>query len=57
MTTWREGGREGGEGEQESRGKEEKREQESKRERRGQAAPFIVGQAYLAAARNCGGGV
>jgi hypothetical protein len=28
-----------------------------KRERRGQAAPFILGQAYPAAARNCGGGV
>jgi hypothetical protein len=27
------------------------------RERRGQAAPFIVGQAYLAVAGNCGGGV
>ena len=31
----------------ESKSKGEAREQESKREKRGQAAPFIVGQAYL----------
>jgi hypothetical protein len=38
---WREG----------ASGKQEYRRQESKRERRGQAAPFIVSQAYLAVAR------
>ena len=31
--------------------KERAREKESKRARRGQAVPFIVGQAYLAVAR------
>ena len=47
MTMWRE---EEGKG----MGKERARageKQEIKRERRGQAAPFIVGQAYLAVAR------
>jgi hypothetical protein len=43
MTTWREGGREGREW--------GSKKASSKRERRGQAAPFIVGQAYLAIAR------
>jgi hypothetical protein len=37
------------------RGRKGAREQEAKR--RGQAATFILGQAYLAAARNRGGGV
>jgi hypothetical protein len=46
MTMWREGRREWGEKEQEARERSR-----SKRERRGQAAPFIVGQAYLAVAR------
>jgi hypothetical protein len=32
-------------------GKEEQEQERSKRERRGQAAPFIVSQAYLAVAR------
>ena len=36
MATWREEGK-----------GQEAREQEGKRERRGQAAPFILGQAYL----------
>ena len=35
-----------------TRDKREAREQKGKRERRGQAAPFILGQAYLAAAKN-----
>jgi hypothetical protein len=48
---WRE--MEKGMGREGERGKETKQEQErkSKRVRRGQAAPFIVGQAYLAVAR------
>jgi hypothetical protein len=44
MSTWRKGGR----------GREDRvraRRKESKRERKGQAAPFIVSQAYLAIAR------
>jgi hypothetical protein len=47
------GGREWGErGHKGARGKREARErQESKRERKGQAAPFILGQSYLAVAR------
>jgi hypothetical protein len=48
MNMWREEGREWGErGTKSERGK-------SKKERRGQAAPFIKGQAYLALASNCG---
>jgi hypothetical protein len=43
MTMWR-----GGEGNRERGGA---RGQESKRGKRGQVAPFIVGQAYLAVAR------
>jgi hypothetical protein len=43
MTTWREG--EQG-GKRQERGKRVR-----ERERRGQAAPFIVGQAYLVVAR------
>jgi hypothetical protein len=46
MNTWREG-----EGNREGKSKREARDQVSKRERRGQAAPFIVGQTYLAIAR------
>ena len=48
----REGARESEE-RQEDREQEQKspRNQENKRERRGQAAPFIVGQVYLAVAR------
>ena len=34
-----------------AQGAREKQAEKSKRERRGQAAPFIVGQAYLAVAR------
>jgi hypothetical protein len=34
-----------------SRGQEAKERSRSKRERRGQAAPFIVGQDYLAIAK------
>jgi hypothetical protein len=46
MATWREGRKECGE-----RGSKRVRERgESRRGRRGQAAPFIVGQVYLAAA-------
>jgi hypothetical protein len=53
MSTWREG-EENGEG---ARGQSKKtRDQESKRGRRGQAAPFIVGQDYLAVARYLWGG-
>jgi hypothetical protein len=43
MSTWR-----GGEGKGEAR---ESKRSRGRRERRGQAAPFIVGQAYLAVAR------
>jgi hypothetical protein len=39
------------EGERKSKREESKREQENKRGRRGPAAPFIVGQVYLAVAR------
>jgi hypothetical protein len=47
MATWRDGGKECGE-----RGSKTARERgKSKRGRRGQAAPLIVGWAYLAAAR------
>ena len=46
MTVWREVKKDGGAREQETRER-----QELKRERRGQAAPLIVGQAYLAVAR------
>jgi hypothetical protein len=47
MTTWREGGREF-----RKRGSKRTRERsKSKRRRRGQAAPFIVDQAYLGVAR------
>jgi hypothetical protein len=41
----------GGEWGQRGRSKGAEEEQEGKRERRGQAAPFIVSQAYLAVAR------
>jgi hypothetical protein len=34
-----------------AREKQKSRKQESKKRRRGQATPFIVGQAYLAVAR------
>jgi hypothetical protein len=44
-------GREGNGEEGKNKSKREARDQENKRERRGQAAPFIVGQAYLAVAR------
>jgi hypothetical protein len=54
MTTWQEG-----EGDREGRGKREsprgqegsKSKGEAREREEGQAAPFIVGQAYLAAAR------
>ena len=50
MSMWKEG--EGnGEGVTGQSGSKKARDQESKRGRRGQAAPFIVGQAYLAVAR------
>ena len=52
MTTWREG--EGNGDREDTRGQDARERQESqegKRERRGQAAPFILGQAYLAVAR------
>jgi hypothetical protein len=54
MTMWRKGRREWGESEQV--GSKSKRDKRSKgvrgrRGRRGQAAPFIVGQVYLAVAR------
>ena len=48
MATWREGGRKWRGG---ARGQETRERSRSKRERRGQIAPFIVGQAYLAVAR------
>ena len=48
MTTWRGKGMGERRGE---RGQEARERSRSKRERRGQAAPFIVGQAYLAVAR------
>ena len=44
IATWREGGREWG-------GGSKRQEYQSKGGRRGQAAPFRVGQAYLATAR------
>jgi hypothetical protein len=44
------GGREGGR-EEPKRAREKQEGSKSKRERRGQTAPFIVGQAYLAVAR------
>ena len=53
MSTWREG-EENGEGARgQSRNKKgsAREEQEGKRGRRGQIAPFIVGQGYLAVAR------
>jgi hypothetical protein len=37
--------------EREGRGKKKQKKQEGKRERKGQAAPFILSQAYLAAAK------
>jgi hypothetical protein len=46
MTMWGEGGRE-----EPKRAREKQAGGRSKRERRGQAAPFIAGQAYLAVAR------
>ena len=51
MSMWREMGR--GMGREQGRGKRTEKEQEgkSKRERRGQAAPFIMSQAYLAIAK------
>jgi hypothetical protein len=48
MTTWRER-REWGEGG--ARGQEVRDRDKTKGEKRGQAAPFIAGQAYLAVAR------
>jgi hypothetical protein len=53
MSMWRERGkRMGREGGMEEQGSKSPREQErNKRGRRGQAAPFIAGQAYLAVAR------
>ena len=54
MSTWREMGEGNGERgrEREEKGrKSPNKDQENKRERRGRAAPFIVGQAYLAIAR------
>ena len=51
MAMWREEGREWGEtGSKGARGTKRVRARD-KRERMGQAAPFIVGQAYLAVAR------
>jgi hypothetical protein len=51
MTMWRKG-EERGWGERRSkRAREPEERGKSKRERRGQAAPFIVGQAYLTVAR------
>jgi hypothetical protein len=47
----REGRREWGKG---ARGQDARERSRSKREKRGQAAPFILGQAHLAAARNYG---
>jgi hypothetical protein len=44
MSTWRGAGKRRGD-------RVGTREQENKRERSGQAAPFIVGQAYLPVAR------
>jgi hypothetical protein len=49
MTMWRDGGKVWGGRAQ--GGKRQEREAREARERRGQAAPFIVGQAYLAVAR------
>jgi len=52
MNTWREGeGNRGGGKRRAQEGKRETREQEIKRGRRGQAASFIVSQAYLVVAR------
>ena len=51
MNMWREGEGNGEGRERAQEGKREIREQENKRGRREQAAPFIVGQAYLAVAR------
>jgi hypothetical protein len=49
MATWREMGREWERGG--ARGQEARERSRRKRVRRGQAAPFKVGQAYLAVAR------
>jgi hypothetical protein len=43
-----------GEREKPKRARENQVRNKSKRVRRGQAAPFMVGQAYLAIASNCG---
>jgi hypothetical protein len=52
MNTWRQGeGNRKGSGKGREEPKRTREKQENKRERRGQAAPFIVGQAYLALAR------
>ena len=55
MSSWRERGSSSKMREQEQEIKRKRKmreqEQESKRKRRGQASPFIVGQAYLAVAR------
>jgi hypothetical protein len=53
MNTWRVGGGKGNRERWGTRRQEAKERGKSKRERerRGQAAPFIVGQAYLAVAR------
>jgi hypothetical protein len=56
MSMWREREREWGKeweerGKRAVRGKIKKRREESKRVRRGQTAPFILSQAYLAVAR------
>jgi hypothetical protein len=54
MATWREGGRErnGERGNKRQEYESKKtREEERQEEEEGQAAPFIVGQAYLAVAK------
>ena len=57
MTMWREGGRNGDRRGAKGRGKRARGKRErQERERRGQAAPFIVGQACLSIARKLWGG-